>query len=140
MNFSSISMSNKNLKPPLVATHDSSTATHEPELTIDEPSSPHSAIYIPGRRSKRMARMNVSTTTHVKKDLDLNADDDSFLEEGSAEDWPEGSFNVLVRWEVSCNGQTNTIYRLDNPLCNSPFSKKFCILWINKIFSPFMTW
>jgi hypothetical protein len=99
--------------PPSVATHASSAVTHEPELPIDESSSLHSAIYIPGKRAKRMARMNVSKPPHVKKELDFNADDASFLEEGSAEDWPEGSFNVLVRWEVSSNGQSNTIYRLD---------------------------
>lgn len=94
-------------------TPDPSAVTHEPALTIDEPSSPHSAIYILGRRAKRMARIKTSKPPPVKRMLDLNADDASFLEEGSPEDWPEGFLNVLVRWEVSSNGHSNTIYRLD---------------------------
>lgn len=101
------------LAPPSVETPAPSTTTHEPEVPRADPSSPHSAIYIPSRRAKRMAKMHASTSSDEKKDLDLDAVDDSFLEAGDAEDWPEGSYNVLVRWEVSNNGQTNTIYRLD---------------------------
>lgn len=89
---------------PSAAHHDSSTATHETDMPTDEPPSPHSTIYIPGRRAKRMAKKKGSFG-----DLDLDADDDSFFEEGSAEDFPEGYINVLVSWEVSSNGQTNTI-------------------------------
>jgi hypothetical protein len=101
------------LAPSSAATHDPSAVTHEPAVTIDEPYSPHSAIYIPGRRAKRMARIKTSKSPHVKRELDFNADDASFLEEGSPEDCPEGFLNVLVRWEVSSNGQSNTIYTLD---------------------------
>ena len=95
------------------AHHDSSTATHETDMPTDEPPSPHSAIYIPGRRAKRMAKLKDSTTTHAKPPLDLDDANATFIKEGSAKDFPEGSFNVLVSWEVSSNGQTNTIYRVD---------------------------
>ena len=72
------------------AIHDPSEVTPELPLTINESSSPSSAIYIPARRAKRMARMKASKTPHVKKELDFNADNAFFLEEGSPEDWPEG--------------------------------------------------
>ena len=41
------------LAPPSVETHESEG------VSAEEPSSPHSSIYIPGRRAKRMARMKV---------------------------------------------------------------------------------
>ena len=96
------------LSPTEAAHHDSSTAVDESDISEDEsPSPPHSAIYIPGRRTKRKA-----TRRGYSADIDLDAEDSSFLQEGSIEDFPEGSFNVLVKWEVT-DGQINTIHQID---------------------------
>ena len=60
-----------------------------------------------------MARMKGAQSPQVHRVVDVDAADSSFLKEGSPDDWPEGFRDVLVRWELSSNGQINTIYRLD---------------------------
>ena len=71
----------------------------------------HDAIYVPGRRGKRMAKVRSS---HSKQSLiNVNDSDASFIREGSSDDWPEGTRVVLVSWELSKDGLINTIYRLD---------------------------
>lgn len=77
----------------------------------DASSLPHAAIYVPGRRAKRMARVRTSHSTQSL--IDVNASDASFIREGSPDDWPEATRDVLVHWELTENGQFNTIYRLD---------------------------
>ena len=60
-----------------------------------------------------MARMKVSHPPQVHRVVDVDAADSSFIKEGSPDDQPEGFRDVLIRWELSSNGQINTIYRLD---------------------------
>jgi hypothetical protein len=81
------------------------------DVAPEEPSSPHDAMYIPGRRAKRMAR--VRTSHSAQRLVDVHAPDATFIKEGSPDDWLEGVRDVLVHWELSKNGQINTIYRLD---------------------------
>jgi hypothetical protein len=64
-----------------------SVEIHESEdVSTEEPSSPHAAIYIPGRRAKRMARMKVSQSSQVHRVVDVDAVDSSFIKEGSPDD------------------------------------------------------
>ena len=88
-------------------------------------------MYIPGRRAKRMARVRSSHS--VQRLIDVHASDASFIKEGSPDDWPEGFRDVLVHWELSKNGQINTISRLDKTTLSSHFLKIYFILWIMRI-------
>lgn len=98
------------LDNPSVETDATEGVSTEAEIP-DESSLPHDAIYVPGRRAKRMARVRNSHS--AQRLIDVNASNASFIKEGSPDDWPEAIRDVLVHWELSKNGQINTIYRLD---------------------------
>lgn len=89
------------------------------EDVAPEESSISTAMYLPGRRAKRMARVKSSHST--QRLIDVYAPDDSFVKEGSPDEWPEGFRDILVHWEVSKNGNINTIYRYDKTTLSFTF-------------------
>jgi hypothetical protein len=95
---------------PSVENDDAEDISTEVEVP-DESSLPHDAIYVPGRRGKRMAK--VTTSHSAQSILDVHASDASFIQEGSPDDWPEATRDVLIKWELSKDGHFNTITRLD---------------------------
>jgi hypothetical protein len=60
-----------------VETDDAEGISTEAEVP-DESSLPHDAIYVPGRRAKRMAKVSTSHSAH--RLLDVNASDASFYQ------------------------------------------------------------